>query len=155
MESISLSGKWSLCGLPAGGEPSSMISLTATVPGCVQLDLAREGYLPEDLYMGNNIVEAEKFEIYEWWYTRSFDAPSVRKNVYLVFEGVDCIAEYFLNGKKIGESENMFIAHEFRVDDFLIDGENEIKVHIKSLKACSDGYDFPIKLMFTPAVSCA
>ena len=153
MESISLSGKWSLCGLPAGGEPSSMISLTATVPGCVQLDLAREGYLPEDLYMGNNIVEAEKFEIYEWWYTRSFDAPSVRKNVYLVFEGVDCIAEYFLNGKKIGESENMFIAHEFRVDDFLIDGENEIKVHIKSLKACSDGYDFPIKLMFTPHVA--
>ena len=76
----------------------------------------------------NNIRSLEKYESYEWWYERSFSAPEERKNVYLVFEGVDCVAEYFLNGVKLGESENMFIAHEFKIDEFLKDGENSRKL---------------------------
>ena len=82
--------------------------------------------------MGENIIEAERYESYEWWYERSFDAPTARRNVYLVFEGVDCLAEYFLNGVKLGESQNMFIAHEFKIDEFLCDGENLLTVHLRS-----------------------
>ena len=37
-----------------------------------------------------------------------------------------------MNGVKIGESENMYIAHEFRVDEFLKDGENTLTVHLRS-----------------------
>ncbi len=132
MQTISLNGTWSLRGQREEAADKRPLSLEATVPGCVQLDLSRAGYLPEDLYMGKNILETEKFEDYEWWYERTFDAPEKRKNVYLVFEGVDCIAEYYLNGKKIGESENMYIAHEFRVDDYLVDGENTLTVHLRS-----------------------
>ena len=93
MKTISLNGIWQLRGQREEAEEKNPISISATVPGCVQLDLSREGYLPEDLYMGMNICETEKFEDYEWWYERSFTAPEERKNVYLVFEGVDCIAE--------------------------------------------------------------
>ncbi len=132
MKTISLNGTWSLRGEREEGAKKDPIAISATVPGCVQLDLSREGYLPEDLYMGMNICETEKFEDYEWWYERTFTAPEEKKNVYLVFEGVDCIAEYYLNGEKIGESENMYIAHEFRVDDYLKAGENVLTVHLKS-----------------------
>ena len=131
MKSISLNGKWILKGRrQESGE--ELISLTANVPGEVQLDLSAAGFLPADLFFGKNILETEKYEDWEWWYERSFTAPSERENVYLVFGGVDCIAEYFLNGEKIGESRNAFIRHEFEVGNKLTDGENTVTVHISS-----------------------
>ncbi len=148
MKKISLDGLWLLKGrnqLSRDGE----LSLNAEVPGCVQLDMSREGILPTDLFMGENITETEKFEGYEWWYERTFTCPEEKNRVYLVFEGVDCLAEYFLNGVKIGESENSFIAHEFRIDDALIDGENTLTVHIKSATAYADKMDYPIRTLFS------
>ena len=85
MKTISLNGIWSLSGRPESFPETPKIELEATVPGCVQLDLSREGYLPADLNMGRNICEAEKYEGYEWWYERSFSAPEERKNVFLVY----------------------------------------------------------------------
>ena len=118
MKTISLNGVWNLVGQQQEGEGKEKISITAEVPGVVQLDLSKAGYLPEDLFMGMNITETEKFEDWEWWYERTFTAPEERENVYLVFEGVDCVAEYYLNGQLFGESENMLIAHEFLIDDY-------------------------------------
>ena len=135
---VSLNGKWILKGKKEGAPESEMLTLAAEVPGCAQLDLAREGYLPADLYMGENIKEAERFEGHEWWYETSFECPEKKENVYLVFEGVDCLAEYFLNGNKIGESENAFIAHEFRIDEYLGEGENTLAVHISSAANLAD-----------------
>ena len=132
MKSISLNGEWSLSGKPQGVYTEKDINIKAHVPGCVQLDMSRAGILPSDLFFGKNILEAEKYERYEWWYEKKFIAPEERERVYLVFRGVDCIAEYFLNGEKIGESENMFIPHEFEVGKYLLDGENTLTVHIKS-----------------------
>lgn len=132
MKKILLNGIWNLSGKREGAPEAEMLYLKGNVPGCVQLDLSSAGYLPTDLYMGENILETEKFEDYEWWYKTKFQAPKERENVYLVFEGVDCIAEYFLNGEKIGESKNMLISHEFKIDDYLIDGENMLTVHILS-----------------------
>ena len=131
MEQISLNGIWKLWGQPQEdtGDP---IVLKGTVPGCVQLDLSEAGYLPRDLYIGENILQAEKYETWQWWYERKFNAPDNRENIFLVFEGVDCIAHYYLNGIKIGDSENMFISHEFDVGKHLKAGENTLTVHIES-----------------------
>ena len=149
MKSISLNGVWKLRGRKEGVESAEMLNLEAQVPGCVQLDLSRQGYLPEDLYMGENIKEAEKFESHEWWYETAFDCPSAKNNAYLVFEGTDCLAEYYLNGVKIGESENAFIAHEFRIDEYLCDGINELCVHIKSAVNFARGEDYPIRTLLS------
>ena len=147
MKKMSLNGVWRLKGKQQNSE-GAVISLEATVPGCVQLDLSEKGYLPADLYMGENILETEKFEDYEWWYERTFAAPEGKENVYLVFDGVDCLAEYFLNGEKIGESDNMFIGHEFRVDKYLKDGENTLTVHILSPVVEGEKNDFDLKLIW-------
>ena len=147
MKTLSLNGEWSLKGRRQDRPEENALSLTASVPGCVQLDLSREGYLPEDLFMGENTVEAEKYDFHEWWYEKKFEAPLEKENLYLVFEGVDCLAEYFLNGEKIGESENMFIAHEFRIDGLLKDGENTVTVHISSALLSANGEDYPLRLL--------
>lgn len=41
----------------------------------------------------------------------------------------DCVAEYFLNGVRIGESRNMLISHEFAVGDYAKDGTNTLTVN--------------------------
>ena len=146
MIKTSLNGTWKLRGRRQDSN-DPFIEIPATVPGCVQLDLSKNGYLPSDLYMGENILETEKFEDYEWWYERTFTAPSQKNNVYLVFGGVDCIAEYFLKGEKIGESDNMFIEHEFRIDKYLKDGENTLAVHIFSPVLAGEDNDFDLKLI--------
>lgn len=141
MKTISLNGTWKLSGKREQfDEPK--INLEGAVPGCVQLDLSRQGFLPEDLFMGENILKAEEYEGWEWWYETEFDAPEEKKNVYLVFEGVDCIAEYYLNDRLLGESDNMLIAHEFCVDNFLLEGKNRLTVHIKSPAVWLNDQDF-------------
>ena len=146
MKVISLNGTWALCGRAEGTE-DALITLTATVPGCVQLDLAEAGYLPSNLYMGENIRTTEAYEEHEWWYERRFGAPAERENVYLVFEGVDCLAEYYLNGERIGESDNMLIPHEFPVGRYLRDGENILTVHLHSPLRRAREYDYTVKLL--------
>jgi len=147
MKTISLNGNWKLRGCLQESDTTNMIELDAVVPGCVQLDLSEAGYLPKDLYMGENIRETEKFEGYEWWYERKFIAPDERDNVYIVFEGVDCIAEYFINDILIGTSENMFISHEFEIGEFLKKGENTLTVHLKSATIQAHYEDYSIRQM--------
>lgn len=147
MKTILLNGVWKLKGKEQEGN-GEYISLDAKVPGEVQLDLSAAGYLPGDLFKGKNIMETEKYEGWEWWYERSFTAPDERENVYLVFCGVDCIAEYFLNGEKIGESKNAFIRHEFEVGTKLKDGENTVAVHIFSPAAYAHYRPFDISSIY-------
>ena len=143
MKTINLNGEWKLSGKPQESDEKP-ITLKAEVPGCVQLDLSRAGYLPKDLYLGENIKEAEKYEDWEWHYERTFTSPAERENVYIVFEGVDCIAEYFINGEKIGESENMLVEQEFEIGKYLKDGENTVAVNIKSAVIAAHYSDFNI-----------
>lgn len=147
MKTISLNGEWRLKGRDQekGGD---FIELKASVPGEVQLDLSAAGYLPKDLFFGKNIKETEKFEGWEWIYERAFTAPEERENVFLVFDGVDCIAEYYLNGEKIGESRNALIRHEFEVGKMLKDGENTLSVHIFSPMAYAHYRPFELSAIF-------
>lgn len=150
---MDLNGKWKLYYAPEGEnrissvfdlEKSGIAFVEATVPGNVELDLSAAGILPEDLFKGMNILEAEKYENYEWWYEKAFSAPDAPDNdhkVVLHFGAVDCIAEYYLNGEKIGESDNMFISQDFDVTDKIKYGEeNILHVHISSavLKGASE-----------------
>ena len=111
----------------------------ATVPGNVELDLSKAGILPEDLFKGMNILKAEEYEKYEWWYEKSFiapDSPNDDQKVILHFGAVDCFATYYLNGEKIGESDNMFISYDFEVTEKIkYNEENILVVHIESAVA--------------------
>ena len=62
MKKITLNGAWSLRGKSQCSQEENIICIDAQVPGCAQLDLSKAGYLPEDLFLGENIRETEKYE---------------------------------------------------------------------------------------------
>lgn len=144
MERLSLNGKWRLkyadcCSADVG-------EIDCVVPGNVELDLIKAGLLPDDIFKGTRIKLAEKYETYDWEFSRLFDCPNPQKQYRILFEGVDCIAEYYVNGEKIGESENMLIEHVFNLPK-LKEKDNllQVKIHSTFLKNCAQEY--PVKLL--------
>ena len=111
---------------------SGLRSISATVPGNVEIDLMAEGLI-EDPLVGNNVNDLRKYETYQWWYHRKFEQPVVSKGsrVELCFDGVDTFADIWLNGRKIGTVENMLVEHRFDITDYL-EKENELYIRISS-----------------------
>lgn len=119
------------------GEP-----VDAIVPSNVELDLMRANLLP-NLYFADNIRKAEYLESKDFVYVKdfefNFDNDCHRE---LVFNGVDTIAEYYLNGVKIGKSENAFAEYVFSVDNVLKSGVNRLVVHIFSSVNYAEKYEY-------------
>jgi beta-mannosidase len=140
---LSLDGDWALYAFPQGAFPCAhpddlagcgLTPIPALVPGNVELDLVRAGLLP-DPFIGRNIDLLREFEDYEWWYLRDFDLPASAKpgDWELVFEGLDTLAEVWVNGCKIGQSANMLVPHRFPLGDVLATSpRNRIAVRLSS-----------------------
>ncbi|MCY3020009.1 MAG: glycoside hydrolase family 2 [Planctomycetota bacterium] len=143
MQRLTLNGTWQLAFGPQRDDgPRAPEELTrqgwpaipANVPGNVELDLLAAGKIQEPS-RGNHIYELRPYEMYEWWYSRTFAGPQVSRGqrVELVFEGLDCFGTVWLNGKLLGRTENMFIAQRFDVTELVrADGSNELTVRIGS-----------------------
>ena len=137
-----LNGDWTLFYQPnsqyvqSGAHPTTMDALCAqegripaVVPGNFEIDLQRAGRL-EDPFFGQNVLKMQKLEAMHMFYGRRFEYhPTAGTTPVLTFEGLDTVAEIFLNGRRVGQCENMLIAQTFELDD-LRDGENELVVHI-------------------------
>ena len=157
---VSLNGKWKLYYFPQGKYPLvnpdqlttlKVAAIDANVPGNVELDLSRTGELPSDLFQGENITRLKPYELYEWWYQREFPTPEGigKQKADLLFHGVDCLATYWLNGKELGTSQNMFIEHRFDVMGKLrTAGPNLLTVRLQSpiIKASTEKYDPPYSI---------
>ena len=110
-------------------EESGFLTITGKIPGNFELDLLREGII-DDPYYSTNPIKIQKWEATHLWYAEVFDLDfDTDENTFLVFEGIDTVADIYLNGEKIGHTENMFIKHEFCVPNLKRKG-NELIVHI-------------------------
>ena len=125
---MNLNGKWKLTGFDACSNP---ISIAATVPGCVHTDLMAAGII-KDLYFRDNAEKYLWIEKNSFSYEKSFSIEKVEPSTYIEFDGLDTYCDIYLNGKRIGSSDNMFIPHEFLADGVLKEGENTIKVTFRS-----------------------
>ena len=107
-------------------------AIPANVPGNVEIDLL-EADLIKDPMVGNNVYDLRKYETYQWWYQLNFEKPEIADGniAELCFDGIDCIADIWLNGANIGRTENMFVEHNFDVTDHLKE-QNELWVCINS-----------------------
>ena len=141
MKKYSLNGKWKLyyynqkeLNAMSPEDLTSAHCIDANVPGNVELDLINAGLLPEEIFKGENVRLLQKYEKYDWWYETDFETPeAVGNRISLNFGGVDCYADYWLNGKKIASSENMLVSVEIDVTDHLNpNGTNKLYVHIRS-----------------------
>ena len=143
MNKISLNGKWQLflakhqevqnfATTPktiSELETTGFKSIEAKVPGNFEIDLEKEGLL-DDLFFGMNTLKAQELEDIHLFYCRKFSADGINKtSAELKFNGIDTVAEIYLNNKLIAETKNMMIEHVVDVSGLLLD-ENELVVHI-------------------------
>lgn len=104
------------------------------VPGTVQMDLMKDGKLP-DLYFGQNFYSAVWVENEDFMYRTQFTTPDLQggKRAFLEFDGLDCFATIWVNGKVIAKTHNAFMTYSFDVTDHLTKkGENELIVRLAS-----------------------
>lgn len=107
--------------------------ISASVPGNFELDLFKAGILTKDPYSGDGCLELVKFEYCHIFYGCTFewkDDIKPGESIMLCAEGIDTVADIYLNGEKIGSCENMFIEHRFGLNG-IKRGKNEIFIHIK------------------------
>jgi beta-mannosidase len=133
-QTIDLNGKWDFTFINKGAVNAPMdkaLWRKADVPGDVHLDLMSNGLLDEP-FVGLNSHQVEAFEDKEWHYERQFDfvRPSGAFRARLVFEGLDCIADIYLNDRLVGKTENAFIPHVFELGKELKDGANILHVKL-------------------------
>lgn len=98
-------------------DPAGTAWLPAQVPGCIHTDLRRHELIPDPFY-GRNEHDLQWIERRDWAYRCHFDVPTgvlTEAQQRLVFDGLDTLAVITLNGTKLGETENMFVRHEFDV----------------------------------------
>ncbi len=118
---INLDGTWKLSWEPIEGcpdVPECSEPIAASVPGDVHEDLIIAGILPEPL-VGVNAPLHEWVERARFRYEREFELNADFDRAELVFHGLDCLAEIYLDDELIGSAANAFVPHEFEVTELL------------------------------------
>ncbi|KPV40855.1 beta-mannosidase [Alicyclobacillus ferrooxydans] len=124
MMRFDLGGTWIL------SEPTTQLKLECVVPGSVFYDLLRQQKIDDPYYRFN---EEEAIEISEktYTYTRRFTLTDEILNsdsLFLVCEGLDTLADVYLNGIFVAHTENMHRTFEWEVHHLVHPGDNEIRV---------------------------
>ncbi len=108
--------------------------LPATVPGSVYQDLLDNGRM-EDPYYRDNELKSLALMDNDFTYRTNFEADAEllqRDHILLHFDGVDTIADIYVNGQLIAAVNNMHRTWEFPVKELLLAGTNELRLEFQS-----------------------
>lgn len=106
----------------------------ATVPGCVHLDLLNNKLIDDPFYRDNE-TKVQWIENENWDYQLVFDAPPEvfqKKQIQLIFEGLDTYTTVILNGKPIIAADNMYRPWPADVKSLLRVKQNLLQVYFRS-----------------------
>ena len=114
----------------------------AIVPGTVYTDLLRNGNMEDPYWKDNEDAICSLMEKdYEYQCTFQGEETSELSSVFLRFEGLDTVADIYLNNVHLGNAESMHRIWEYSVKDILLSGENTLKVVFHSpLKFIAEAY---------------
>lgn len=133
-ERVALDAGWELCALAPGAaeNPAALSSQTlnwhaAQVPGTAASSLQAAGLW--------NLDTPRVFDAEDWWFRVRFKAPAHRPGdkVLLHFGGIATVAQVWLNGQSILESDNMFHSHLIDVGT-LLTADNELLLCCRALE---------------------
>ncbi|MDP4115329.1 MAG: glycoside hydrolase family 2 TIM barrel-domain containing protein [Bacteroidota bacterium] len=106
----------------------------AYVPGTVHTDLLKNDLIDDPFYADNELF-IEWICNTDWIYQNVFDLPKEligKENLDLIFEGIDTVAEIFLNSKLLGKCDNMFLDYQFNVSKLLKPTKNLLEIKFLS-----------------------
>ena len=136
-DTLTLSRGWTF------GEHGRGETYPATVPGVVQQDLIRLGKLPDPYYrLAEDSIQWVGERDWDYICTFSLSPEQLQHpSIHLLFEGLDTYASVYLNGHKLLEAENMFVAHEVDIRPYA-QASNRLEVRFRSpLKAALTLYE--------------
>lgn len=115
----------------------------AVVPGTVYTDMLRNGQM-EDPFFKDNELKALKLMDEDYEYKAEFDCEDAlldREHIILRFDGVDTVADLYLNGTHLDSVCNMHRTWEYEVTHLLVEKDNELRVIFHSpTKYIADAY---------------
>ncbi len=134
---FSLSGEWMAESIPNPAlsdryDCTEHLCFPAQVPGSTLNDLIRADIAPRDVFWRDNAELVQKYENYNWKYTKAFVLEDVPAHTELVFERLDTYADIYLNGTHIAFCDNGYIEHRFDVTEHLKIGENNLEIRFCS-----------------------
>ncbi len=115
--------------------------IPANVPGNFEPELYKAGII-EDPFFGTNTLKMQELENRHVWYYTEFNVDSPDGSEYLRFDGIDTIADVYVNSECVLHADNMYISHETGPLK-LNDGRNELLVHIKPALIEARKYELP------------
>ncbi len=124
---LTLNGTWNWCEARGGK------IWEGQVPGSVLTDMTAQGMI-NDPYWRTNEYETRELFRRDYRYFKSFEVPEEflkEEEQRLVFEGLDTIAEIYLNGELLGSVNDMHRTYRFDVKNRL-NRNNELEVYFHS-----------------------
>ncbi|HEX8734605.1 MAG TPA: glycoside hydrolase family 2 protein [Pyrinomonadaceae bacterium] len=106
----------------------------ATVPGSIHTDLLANKLI-EDPFYRDNEKNLQWIGKTDWEYETAFQiSPEMlgRRNLEIVFEGLDTYADVFLNDKPILDADNMFRTWRVNIKNAAKPGENVLRIRFRS-----------------------
>ena len=125
---VSLSGNWNL-NESGHGEVFPM-----AVPGDVHSALLAAGEIPDPFYSLNE-TRIQWVAERDWTVSRTFDVTKSfldARSIVLTLEDVDLFCAFYVNGTKVGETDDRYLRYEFDVKTLLRPGKNEIRAEFRS-----------------------
>jgi beta-mannosidase len=126
-----LSQGWEAAATPPGAcpDPTAHDSLRwwpASVPGTAAAALRAAGAWQAG--------DSHDFDNEDWWFRTSFGCEPVAngEEVVLCLDGIATVAEVYLNGERVLDSDSMFLAHTVDVGSVIRD-ENELAIRCRAL----------------------
>jgi hypothetical protein len=128
--------------------PSSPDWYRASVPGTVLTTLVNSNIYPEPTYGENNRPNLipESLCRTSYWYRTEFNAPAdyADRQMWLNFEGINYMADVWMNGTEVGTIKGAFIRGHFNVTALVTPGRKAaLAVLIAPPQHPGDPYDDP------------
>ena len=108
--------------------------LAGNVPGGVHTDLLALGLIP-DPFAGDHEKKVQWVAEADWEYRRIFTLEqglSKEQHLFLVCDGLDTLAEVWLNGRLLGKADNMFRRWSWEVTRIVGTGKNDLHILFRS-----------------------
>ena len=124
---------------------SNITVIEGHVPGNYEIDLEKAGIIENPFY-GKILLKSLDREMDHLFYGKKFVLDKVINEKYILqFDGIDTIADIYLNGSLLAHTENMLRGYEFEVGEELLNkGDNELLVHIIPVSLEARKYDNPL-----------
>ena len=138
MRKIMLNVQWELA--EAGNDRLCEVQ----VPGSVLSGLYGAGKIEDPFYRTNEDVTRELFRK-DYEFSRTFVAAEdilKEEKIILVCEGLDTLADIYINGQKAGSADNMHRTWKLDVKEFLHSGENQIRIVFRSVLKYIEAYEY-------------